>query len=164
MRGPKANINDVGYGVSQILPILVRILSPNISRHEMSFSLLQQPEVHLHPKAQAEFSSLLVKLANKGNQSFIIETHSDYMIDRARIDIIRGNIRPEDVSLIYFEPKGNIVKVHNISFDKDEMWNCNFLLYFLKYMLYFCIQTFGGTYALHMPYKSWNHDILNWEA
>ena len=40
------------------------------------------------------------------------------MIDRARIDIIRGNILPEDVSLIYFEPKGNIVKVHNISFDK----------------------------------------------
>ena len=118
VRGPKANIIDVGYGVSQILPILVRILSPNISRHEMSFSLLQQPEVHLHPKAQAEFSSLLVKLANKGNQSFIIETHSDYMIDRARIDIIRGNIRPEDVSLIYFEPKGNIVKVHNIGFDK----------------------------------------------
>ena len=124
VRGPKANINDVGYGVSQILPILVQILNPNISKNTRNdpmqsfFSLLQQPEIHLHPKAQAAFSSLLVKLANKGNQSFIIETHSDYMIDRARIDIIRGNIRPEDVSLIYFEPKGNIVKGHNISFDK----------------------------------------------
>ena len=82
------------------------------------FSLLQQPEIHLHPRAQAEFSSLLVKLANKGDQAFIVETHSDYMIDRARIEIRKGNIRPEDVSLIYFEPKGNIVKVHNISFDK----------------------------------------------
>ena len=123
VRGPKANINDVGYGVSQILPILVQILNPRLSKDdqhttESSFSLLQQPEVHLHPKAQAEFSSLLAKLAGKGNRSFIVETHSDYMLDRARIDIIRGNIRPEDVSLIYFEPKGNIVKVHNISFDK----------------------------------------------
>ena len=89
----------------------------NILRSQ-SFSLLQQPEVHLHPKAQAEFSSLLVKLANKGDQSFIIETHSDYMIDRARIEIRKGNIRPEDVSLIYFEPKGNIVEGHNITFDK----------------------------------------------
>ena len=80
VRGPKANIVDVGYGVSQILPILVQILSPNVSRHEMSFSLLQQPEVHLHPKAQAEFSSLLARLANKGDRSFIVETHSDYMI------------------------------------------------------------------------------------
>ena len=116
VRGPKANIVDVGYGVSQILPILVHILGSN--PHKMNFSLLQQPEVHLHPKAQAELSSLLARLANEGNRAFIIETHSDYMIDRARIEIIRGNIRPEDVSLIYFEPKGNIVKVHNISFDK----------------------------------------------
>ena len=124
VRGPKANIIDVGYGVSQILPILVQILNPSISKRardnpmQSIFSLLQQPEIHLHPRAQAEFSSLLVKLANKGDQSFIIETHSDYMIDRARIEIRKGNIRPEDVSLIYFEPKGNIVKVHNITFDK----------------------------------------------
>ena len=124
VRGPKTNITDVGYGVSQILPILVQILNPSISKNvrrdpmQSTFSLLQQPEIHLHPRAQAEFSSLLVKLANEGEQSFIVETHSDYMIDRARIDIIRGNIRPQDVSLIYFEPKGNIVKVHNIGFDK----------------------------------------------
>ena len=121
VRGPTSNIIDVGYGVSQILPILVQILNPNISRstpRSSSFSLLQQPEVHLHPRAQAEFSSLLTKLADKGRRSFIVETHSDYMISRARIDIIRGNIRPEDVSLIYFEPKGNVVKVHNIGFDK----------------------------------------------
>ena len=115
VRGPNANIIDTGYGVSQILPILVRVLNHN--PHEVNFSLLQQPEVHLHPKAQAELSSLLAKLANKGNQSFIVETHSDYMISRACIDIIKGNIRPEDVSLIYFEPKGNVVKVHNIGFD-----------------------------------------------
>ena len=116
VRGPNSNITDVGYGVSQILPILVHILGTN--PHETNFSLLQQPEVHLHPKAQAELSSLLAKLASQSNRSFIVETHSDYMLDRARIEIIRGNICPEDVSLIYFEPKGNIVKVHNISFDK----------------------------------------------
>ena len=116
VRGPNTNIIDVGYGVSQILPILVHILNSDIE--EMRYFFLQQPEVHLHPRAQAELSSLFAQLANGGNRSFIVETHSDYMIDRARIDIIRGNIRPEDVSLIYFEPKGNIVKVHNISFDK----------------------------------------------
>ena len=124
VRGPNSNITDVGYGVSQILPILVQILNPSISKSardnpmQSIFSLLQQPEVHLHPRAQAEFSSLLVKLAKKSDQSFIVETHSDYMIDRARIEIRKGTIRPEDVSLIYFEPKGNIVKVHNITFDK----------------------------------------------
>ena len=118
VKGPSSNITDVGYGVSQILPILVYILDPDISGNQMNFSLLQQPEIHLHPRAQAQLSSLLVTAASQGGRTFIVETHSDYMIDRARIEIKKGNIRPEDVSLIYLEPKGRVVKVHNISFDK----------------------------------------------
>lgn len=123
VRGPNSNIIDVGYGVSQILPILVQILDRNISRRPIYRSgrrtfLLQQPEVHLHPKAQAQLSSLLAELASRRRQSFIIETHSDYMIDRARIEIRKGSISPRDVSLIYLEPKGRVVTVHNISFDK----------------------------------------------
>ena len=123
VRGPTSNIIDVGYGVSQVLPILVQILNYGISKQakpeyeDIPYFLLQQPEVHLHPRAQAELSSLLANLANQGNQSFIVETHSDYMIDRARIEIRKGTIKPDDVSLIYFEPKGNIVNVHNIGFD-----------------------------------------------
>lgn len=124
VRGPNSNIIDVGYGVSQILPILVQILDPPSSRGpvtEMPFFLLQQPEIHLHPKAQAELSSLLATMAGQHKRSFLVETHSDYMIDRARIEIRKGTIRPEDVSLIYLEPKGRTVKVHNISL--DEMAN-----------------------------------------
>ena len=84
----------------------------------MNFFLLQQPQVHLHPKAQAQLSSLLATLASQGGQSFIVETHSDYMIDRARIEIRKGTITPKDVSLIYLEPKGRVVKMHNIGFDE----------------------------------------------
>ena len=82
---------------------------------------MQQPEVHLHPKAQAELSSLLCQLATKERKTFVVETHSDYMIDRARIEIMKGNINPEDVSLIYLEPvsNGSKVQVHNITLDKQ---------------------------------------------
>ncbi len=119
VRGPNSNIIDVGYGVSQILPILVHILSPSpLAQWQNTYFLLQQPEVHLHPTAQAQLSSLLASSASRGDQSFIVETHSDYMIDRARIEIRKGTINPEDVSLIYLEPKGRVVNVHNISFDK----------------------------------------------
>ena len=124
VRGPTSNIMDVGYGVSQVLPILVYILNASLteSRYQKqeveAYYLLQQPEVHLHPKAQAELTSLLAQLASMGNQSFVVETHSDYMVDRARIEIRRGNINADDVSLIYLEPKKNVVKVHNITFDK----------------------------------------------
>lgn len=123
VRGPTVSFSDVGYGVSQIFPILVNVLAESQirSRSDASempiYHLMQQPEVHLHPRAQAEFSSLLVRLASKGGQSFLVETHSDYMVDRARIEIMRGNICKDDVSLIYLEPKRNVVQAHNISFD-----------------------------------------------
>ena len=123
VRGPTVSIAHVGYGISQILPILVKILDYGGIRNRErgrpmpAHFLLQQPEVHLHPKAQAELSSLFAQLASSGNHSFVIETHSDYMIDRARIEIRKGNVKADDVSLIYLEPKKNVVKVHNISFD-----------------------------------------------
>ena len=126
--GPTSNILDVGYGISQILPLLVQVINPSIrprskGRNKSDYILLQQPEVHLHPRAQAGFSSLLANLASKSDSSYIVETHSDYMIDRARIEIRKGNIKADDVSLIYFEPKLNTVNVHNITF--DDMGNLN---------------------------------------
>ena len=115
VNGPKTNIIDVGYGVSQILPILVRI----VKARQGTLFLVQQPEVHLHPKGQAELVSLLVNMKNERENSFVVETHSDAMIDRARIEIMKKRIKPEDVSLIYLEPSGNKVEVHNISFDEQ---------------------------------------------
>ncbi len=116
IRGAAANnILDVGYGVSQLLPILVRMFSGE-SRQTL---LIQQPEVHLHPRGQAEFASLFVSAIANRKQKFIVETHSDYIIDRIRIEISKGNIAPEDVALNYMSPdKNNSVKVHNIDFDE----------------------------------------------
>lgn len=113
VNGPRVNMVDVGYGVSQILPILVRVL--NGSRNTMF--LMQQPEIHLHPKAQAALSSLLIETLKREKHTYVIETHSDAMLNRARIEIMKGAISPEDVSLVYMEPVGNSVKVHNIFFD-----------------------------------------------
>lgn len=115
VRKQKSNLIDTGYGISQLLPILVRLFN---ARHHVRF-LMQQPEVHLHPKAQAELSSLLANLMKHQHHHFIVETHSDAMIDRVRIEIMKKKISPEDVSLIYLEPKGNSIDVHNIKFDEQ---------------------------------------------
>ena len=113
VRGEERNIMDVGYGVSQILPVLVEVFTK-----KKQLLLIQQPEIHLHPKSQAALASLLIARTTRKN--FVIETHSNYMIDRTRIEIRRGKIKPEDVSLIFLEPKkGDNIKVHNISFDKQ---------------------------------------------
>ena len=115
IRGAVSNIMDTGYGISQILPLLVHTFR---APEQFQF-LIQQPEVHLHPKAQAELSSLLIQSIKSKQHSFIIETHSDYIVDRARIEIRKGLIPPDQVSLIYLEPVNGGVKAHNISFDKQ---------------------------------------------
>ena len=112
--GPRANIMDVGYGVSQGLPILVDVRSQT-----HSVLLLQQPEVHLHPRAQAELASLFVASYKKNNNHFMIETHSDYIIDRIRILAKKRVIDPDDVSILYFAPERNAVRIHNISLDDN---------------------------------------------
>ena len=118
--GPHANIMDVGYGISQSLPILVDIMA-NGAASERAF-LLQQPEVHLHPRGQAELASLFISSFNAGRNRFLIETHSDHIVDRVRISVRQGLLRPDDVSILYFEPqgpKGNAVSIHNMQLDED---------------------------------------------
>lgn len=113
--GNFANIMDVGYGVSQSLPILVDIMDAR----NQTF-IMQQPEVHLHPRGQAELASLFVASAvqKRGGNRFLIETHSDYIIDRVRISVRQGRLPAKDVSILYFEPTGNEVRVHNITLDE----------------------------------------------
>lgn len=120
--GPPANIMDVGYGVSQSLPILVDVLAAESGLRrqgggERTF-LLQQPEVHLHPRGQAALASLLVESFEKRGNRFLIETHSDYIVDRVRISVRKQILKPEDVSILYFEPKRNAVVLHNMTLDK----------------------------------------------
>ena len=124
--GPHANIVDVGYGVSQSLPILVDVMTsdePGPGKHRRrgprgrSF-LLQQPEVHLHPRGQAELANLFIEAFKKRGHRFVIETHSDYVVDRVRIAVRRRLLKPDDVSLLYFEPTGNAVTLHSMTLDE----------------------------------------------
>jgi predicted ATPase len=74
-------ITNVGYGVSQILPLIIEV----IARDDGTWFALQQPEIHLHPRAQAAFGEFIYKSFVKENKGFIVETHSDYTIDRFRL-------------------------------------------------------------------------------
>ena len=100
LKGNRRNLIDVGYGVSQALPIITELLRPDAP----SMFLLQQPEVHLHPSAQAALGSLFCSIAGQERQ-LVVETHSDYIIDRVRMDVRdkKTNLKPEDVSILYFE-------------------------------------------------------------
>lgn len=123
--GPHANIVDVGYGISQSLPFLVDVMAADRSirrRRQRTAGrtfLLQQPEVHLHPRGQAQLASLFVEACRKRGNRFLIETHSDYIVDRVRILVRQRALRADDVSILYFEPSANSVNIHNVSLDDD---------------------------------------------
>lgn len=119
-KGPYRNLVDVGYGVSQVLPVITELLRVDGPRT----LLLQQPEVHLHPAAQASLGSLLCELAGpdtgRPRRQIIVETHSDFIIDRVRMAVRdeRGGLAPEDVSVVFFERCGLDVRLHSISVDR----------------------------------------------
>lgn len=110
------NLLDVGYGVSQVLPVLVEA---TLTRG-MGTLLLQQPEVHLHPRAQAELGTLLSTLAaaSQGPQC-IVETHSDYLVDRVAMAVRdpKHPLKPEDVSLLFFQPDRAGITIHPLRFN-----------------------------------------------
>ena len=104
-KGPQRNLIDVGYGVSQVLPVITELLRRDERRDEETKSLrpiflLQQPEVHLHPSAQAALGSLFCQIAGSDRQ-LVVETHSDHLLNRVRMDVRDSttNLRPEDVSI-----------------------------------------------------------------
>ncbi len=111
--GRSRNLIDVGYGVSQALPIIADCVS--VDRDSML--LIQQPEVHLHPRAQAAMGSFFVQLAASERNGLIVETHSDYLLDRIRIDVRDEKIKFNDVIILYFEQNGNDVSIFPIEID-----------------------------------------------
>ena len=117
--GLESNITNVGYGVSQFLPVLGNILISD--REKSNTFLIQQPETHLHPRVEAEFTSLMVNMINEKDKKykFICETHSDYIIQRATIEIKEKNLKPEDFLILYFELKNGEAKIHPITIDSN---------------------------------------------
>ena len=114
--GANRNLIDVGYGVSQVLPVIAELFRQGGA----PVFLFQQPEVHLHPSAQAALGSLFCKTASAGRQ-LIIETHSDYILDRILLDIRdkRTELNPDDVSILYFERDDQSVSIHSIKVNED---------------------------------------------
>ena len=121
LKGPQRNLIDVGYGVSQVLPVLVELLRVDHQDNDnLRPLLLQQPEVHLHPSAQAALGSLLCNVAGPRRQ-LVVETHSDHLIDRVRMEVRDRTtaLLPEHVSVLFFERGTLDVRIHSLRIDDE---------------------------------------------
>ena len=96
------SIADVGFGLSQTLPVVVALL---VAEPEQ-LVYLEQPEIHLHPRAQANLAELLVDAANRGVR-VVVETHSELLIRRVQSLIAEDKIAAEKVKLHWFSQDDN---------------------------------------------------------
>ncbi len=94
-----SSLRDVGFGISQVLPVIVQSM---LSRNKTV--CMEQPEIHLHPRLQAELGTLFAKCIGKPFQNrFIIETHSHHLMLRIQRLIRKGMLKSSDVSVIYVD-------------------------------------------------------------
>ena len=97
-RGKKIDValTDVGFGISQILPFIVQSLAG-----EKQIITIEQPEVHIHPRLQADLGDLLASAIETRENRFVIETHSEHLVLRMQRLIREGKLDPKDLSVIY---------------------------------------------------------------
>jgi len=110
----EVGLPDVGFGVSQLLPFIVQALAS-----EDQVISIEQPEVHIHPRLQADIGDLLAECAKKYNNQFLIETHSEHLVLRLQKLIRDKTLTPEDVSIIFVSRGKEGAKVQRLELDKE---------------------------------------------
>jgi len=107
------NIADVGFGVSQALPVVVAL---NVAQPGQ-LVYIEQPEIHLHPRAQAAMAELLADAARRG-VLVVAETHSSILIRKVQTLVAQGKLQPEIVKLHWFERKDGVTTIRSTDLDE----------------------------------------------
>jgi len=109
------SVADVGFGISQVLPVVVALL---VAKPEQ-IVCLEQPEIHLHPRAQVGLAELLVDAARR-KVRVIAETHSPLLLLAVQKQIASGRLAPDQVSLNWFhrDERTGVTKVTAAEMDE----------------------------------------------
>ena len=110
------NIADVGFGVSQVLPVLVALLTAA----EDQLVYIEQPELHLHPRAQYRLARFLAEAARRGPR-LVVETHSALLLLQLRTLIARGDLESDLVKLHWFarDAEDGMTSIQSADLDGD---------------------------------------------
>ena len=96
-------LTDVGFGVSQILPVLVLCFYVP----QGSTVILEQPDIHLHPSVQAGLADVFIDAWKKHNVQILFESHSEHLLHRLQRRIAEEEIREDDVGLFFCSTDGS---------------------------------------------------------
>jgi predicted ATPase len=111
--GPEVRLTDVGFGVSQVLPVL--ILCYHVP--EGSILILEQPEAHLHPKVQSELADLLIEVVKNRQLQIILESHSEHLILRLMRRIAEEQISADDTAFYFCQMNEGTSEIERLNVD-----------------------------------------------
>lgn len=129
--GLNLDITDVGFGISQILPVIVQ----GFLSYNDSLTIIEQPEIHLHPSMQADLADLFIDIVLSGRRKkpakfLLIETHSEYLLKRLRRRLAEKRIDKENVKVYFLyhndEINSGVVEEKEISNTGSFEWPQNF--------------------------------------
>jgi predicted ATPase len=106
-------ITDVGFGVSQLLPVLVLCYYVP----ENAIIILEQPEIHLHPAVQANLADLFIDVIKTRNVQIILESHSEHLLRRLQRRIAEEELQPEQASLYFTSLQDGESKLEELDID-----------------------------------------------
>lgn len=109
----RANLMDVGFGVSQVLPMIV--LSHIVPRG--ATIIAEQPELHLHPRAQGGLAELMAEVARERGVQFLVETHSEHVFRRLQTLMAAETVRPEDCALYFVDSGAGGAELNRLEVD-----------------------------------------------
>ena len=112
--GPEVRLTDIGLGVFQILPTLALCYYVP----EGSILILEQPEAHLHPKAQADLADVLIDVVKNRNIQIILETHSEHLLRRLQRRIAEEEIPVSDTALYFCQVNNGNSEIERLNMDE----------------------------------------------
>lgn len=109
------NIINEGLGLNQLLfPLSVLARAT-----PQSLIAIEEPEIHLHPKAQSDLVDLFVDVSKKENKQLLITTHSEHILFRFLTNVAKGKLSPSELAIYYFEKKRNATEATRKKVDKN---------------------------------------------
>jgi predicted ATPase len=124
--GPEVPLTDVGFGISQVVPVVTLL-------HYVpqgSTVILEQPEIHLHPLAQAELADLLIWVAEHRRIQIVVESHSEHLLLRLQRRVAEQQISNADVALYFAVPgptHSNLQMLDLNLYGQIENWPAKFM-------------------------------------
>jgi predicted ATPase len=116
----EVNLINEGFGTNQLVHLFAQIVKSPIH----ALIGIEEPEIHLHPKAQSELAKILIKITQQEKKNLILTTHSEHILYSILIEVANGSLKLEDLAIYHFKlSKDGVTQVERLRPDEKGRLN-----------------------------------------